>query len=235
MQDWLSYRLSDLLLFSEQSYLRQFELYNEWLSPLQWLFYLYGILLIIALFRRQDKNLRILFMISAALWMLCSYGYLWQFYVAINWMAEYFIVLFVIQAILIIWLSLSTASSLNTDSGNLKFISAVLLWIITLIAQPVTEYLSGRGLSQLSVFAGTPDSLCYISIAFMLVLRLPSIYFIPVAVWLLFSSLTYVAMDDWMGIFPAFALMVYIGFIFYMSPSLKKDAQKKSTNQSELD
>jgi hypothetical protein len=227
MQDWLSYRLSDLLLFSEQSYLRQFELYNQWLSPWQWLFYLYGVLFLIALFKRQEKNLRILFLISAALWMVCIYGYLWQFYVAINWMAEYFIVLFVIQAILIIWLALYGSFSRKPKMGKLNFISALLLWIITLIAQPVIEYLSGHRLNQLSVFAGTADSLCYISIAFMLVLRLPSIYFIPVALWLLFSSLTYMAMDDWMGVFPAFALMVYIVFIILnVSHSQKRVIRK---------
>jgi hypothetical protein len=115
---------------------------------------------------------------------------------------------------LIIWLALYSSFSHKLKTGKLNYISALLLWTITLIAQPVIEYLSGRGLNQLSVFAGTADSLCYISIAFMLVLRLPSIYFIPVALWLLFSSLTYMAMDDWMGVFPAFALVVYIIFVF---------------------
>ncbi len=227
MQDWLSYRLSDLILFSEQSYLRQFELYNQWLSPLQWLFYLYGVLFIIALFKRQEKNLRILFLVSAVLWMVCSFGYLWQFYVAINWLVEYFIVLIVVQAILIIWLALYSSFSHKLKTGKLNYISALLLWTITLIAQPLIEYLSGRGLNQLSVFAGTADSLCYISIAFMLLLRLPSIYFIPVALWLLFSSLTYMAMDDWMGVFPAFALMVYIIFVFLLPPTPPKGQLEK--------
>jgi hypothetical protein len=229
MQDWLSYRLSDLILFSEQSYLRQFELYNQWLSPLQWLFYLYGVLFIIALFKRQEKNLRILFLISAALWMVCSYGYLWQFYMAINWMVEYFIVMIVIQVILIIWLTLyGSSSSRKAETDKLNFILGLLLWIITLIAQPFIEYLSGRELSQLSVFAGTADSLCYISIAFMLVLYLPPIYFIPVALWLLFSSLTYMAMHDWMAVYPAFALMVYILFVFLLPILQKRHLEKIS-------
>lgn len=224
MQDWLSYRLSDLLLFSEHSYLRQFELYNQWLSPLLWLFYIYGLWVLTAMLRRQQKTLRLLLMVTAVLWLVCAYGYLWQYYSAINWMARYFIALFIIQAILIIWLTIFSSVWRQTEPSTLKVIAGTVLWGGAFIVQPLIEFIAGRELTQYSVFAATPDSLSCLSIAFMVALRLPFIFFIPIALWLLFSMLTYAAMNNWMGLFPAGVLLAYLTFCFNHI-SLKKTAQ----------
>ncbi len=144
MQEILSYSLSDLLLFSEQSYLRQFELYNNWLSPTQWLVYLYGILFIFSLLNPERYFTRALFLANVPFWLICSYGFLWQFYASINWMAEYFIVLFIIQAMLILWAGLMKYPSAKLEPHSSFFKLGLLLWVVTLVAQPVTEFLIGR-------------------------------------------------------------------------------------------
>ena len=215
MQDLFSYQLSDLLLFSEQGFLRQFELYNQWLSPLLWLFYVHGLWILMAMLRRQLKTLRALLMITALLWLLCAYGYLWQYYAAINWMAKYFIVLFIIQATGITWLVLFSSQWHQAEPTQLEINAGAVLCGATFIVQPLIEFTAGRELTQLSVFAATPDSLACLTIAFMLCLRLPFLYFIPLAAWLLFSSLTYAAMHNWMGLFPAVVLLSYLSFSVY--------------------
>jgi len=227
MQEILSYRLSDLLLFSEQTYLRQFELYNHWLSPAQWLFYLYGILFLLSLLNSERYFTRILFMASAPFWLICSYGFLWQFYVSINWMVEYFIVIFIIQAVLILWAGFTTYRSSELKLHPNFFISGLVLWGSTLFVQPVFELLTGRSWSQLSVFALTPDSLSFMAISFMLILRLPAVVFLPSALWLLFSTLTYLAMDNLTAFFPAFALVIYLGSLCLQPPSLGKGSAIK--------
>jgi len=214
MQELLSYRLSDLLLFSEQSYLRQFELYNQWLSPTQGLFYLYGCLALFALLKPERQLVRILFLISALFWLVCAYGFLWQFYVAINWLAGYFIPLFIFQTVLILWVGLISYPAVVQRPQPIIFNLGLLLWFSTLLAQPVIECLSGRSWSQLSVFAITPDSLSFMAVAIMLILRLPAWMFLPAGLWLLFSTLTYVAMDSLTAWFPAFALAIYLMSIF---------------------
>ncbi len=210
MQDWLSYRLSDLLLFSEQSYLRQFELYNQWLSPWQWLFYLYGIIFLYSLLRPQSSLIRILFLSTVPLWLICSYGFMWQFYSAINWLVDYFIVIIFIQVLLILWAGLLSYPENKTQTDAVFFYLGVLLWMMTLIVQSGTELLSGRIWSQLSVFAATPDSLAFMTIAFMLLLGLPALFSLLSALWLLFSMLTYIAMDSMTALFPAFGLTIYL-------------------------
>ncbi len=222
MQGILSYRLSDLLLFSEQTYLRQFELYNHWLSPAQWLFYLYGILFLFSLLNPERYFTRIFFLLSAAFWLVCSYGFLGQFYASINWMAEYFMVLFIIQAVLILWVGFIKYPSTKQKQHPIFFKLGLLLWSSTLFLQPVLEMLIGRSWSQLSAFAVTPDSLSCMAIAFILILRLPVMIFLPTALWLLFSTLTYLAMDSLTAFFPAFALVIYLGSIFIKPPSKDK-------------
>ncbi len=227
MQEILSYRLSDLLLFSEQTYLRQFELYNHWLSPAQWLFYIYGILFLLSLLNPERYSTRALFLLSAAFWLLCSYGFLWQFYASINWMAEYFIVLFIIQAVLILWAGFISYPSAKQKPHSIYFHLGILLWVSTLFVQPMFEMLTGRSWSQLSAFAVTPDSLSFMAISFMLILRLPTMLFLPAALWLLFSTLTYLAMDSLTALFPAFVLAIYLAAIFLL-PSLSGKASGKN-------
>ena len=227
MQEILSYRLSDLLLFSEQSYLRQFELYNNWLSSTQWLGYLYGILFLFSLLSPERYFTRVLFLASSAFWLICSYGFLWQFYASINWMAEYFIVLFIIQSMVILWAGLMRYPSTKLKPRSNFFKLGLLLWVATLLVQPVTEFLTGRTWSQLSIFALTPDSLSFMAVAFMLILRLPVMLFLPAGLWLLFSSLTYLAMDSITAFFPAFALVIYLVSIFLQPSSLKKVSGRK--------
>lgn len=210
MQDWLSYQLSDLLLFSEQSYLRQFELYNQWLSSWQWLFYLYGILFLFSLSRPQRSLTRILFLSAVPLWLICSYGFMWQFYSVINWLVEYFMLIIFIQLLLILWAGLFSYPQHKPEANAVFFYLGIWLWMMTLVVQPVTELLSGRSWSQLSVFAATPDSLAIVTIAFMLISGLPAFVSLPSVLWLLFSLLTYIAMDSMTALFPAFAITIYL-------------------------
>ncbi|MCP4076948.1 MAG: hypothetical protein GY744_12290 [Gammaproteobacteria bacterium] len=212
----MSYRLSDLLLFSEQTYLRQFELYNQWLSPAQWLFYVYGVFFLFSLLNSERYVTRVLFLLSAPFWLICSYGFVWQFYVSINWMAEYFIVVFIIQAVLILWSGIFTYPSTKQNSQSIFLHPGLLLWTLTLFVQPVLEMVSGRSWSQLSVFAVTPDSLSFVAISFMLILRLPVVFFLPSALWLLFSTMTYLTMHSLTAFFPAFALVIYLAAIFLL-------------------
>ncbi len=210
MQELLSYRLSDLLLFSEQSYLRQFELYNQWLAPGQWLAFLYGILFLLSLRNPQQSFSLILFAISSLFWLICAYGFLWQFYAAINWMVEYFVVFFIIQGLLILWAGYISYPRAYKNNPGISRKSGLLLWLASLFAQPAFEFYSGRTTEQLSVFALTRDSLSFTAIAFMLIFDLSAWFFLPAGLWLLFSTLTYLAMNSMNVIFPAFALAVYL-------------------------
>ncbi len=210
MQDLLSYQLSDLLLFSEQGFLRQFELYSAWLGPMRWLYYLYGLLSFFAMLVSRPALIRFLFLTLVLLWLISSYGYLWLYYAAINWLAGYFIAVFMLQSCLIvIGLFRSRHLPARNPCGK-TLISAALLCLHALAGQPLIEYASKVNAFPLSMYAATPDALACMTIAFMLALRVPVLFFIPAALWLLFSALTYLALGSLMAVYPLSVLAVYL-------------------------
>ena len=98
METLISYRLSDLLMFSEQTYLRQIELYNQWLFPLQIVAYIYGLLCLLEFVRPSNNLALLLFLVSGFCYPLVAYGFFWQFYAGINPLADYLGALYLIQA-----------------------------------------------------------------------------------------------------------------------------------------
>lgn len=213
MDELLSYRLTDLLLFSEQTYLRQFELFNQWLYPLQYLAYSYGLLFLYILTDSRILFNRSLFTLCSAFWLISAYGYLWKYYSDINWMADYFVGVFILQALLVFWAGLKIKPSFKY-SRNISFFAGILLWIMALLIQPVFEILDGHDLSQVSSFSLTPDSLSITAIGLMLIYRLNAWLFLPTCLWLIFSCLTYLSMDSHSIVFPALALSFYFFSIF---------------------
>ena len=185
MEDLLSYRLSDLLLFSEQTFYRQHQLYRQWLGPFQYLAYLYGALFLFAWQVQRKRIFCMLISFSVLFWVICIYGYLGQLYAGINSMIRYLIPLLCIQPLLLLWgqknRPVITASR-----------SAFILWLVGLLL-PVFELAGGRSTDTLPAYALSPDSLAICSIALMLIFRRSSLFFLPALSWLLFSALTYLA------------------------------------------
>lgn len=188
MEEILSYRLSDLLLFSEQTYHRQFALFNQWLGPYRYLAYLY-VPLFLHVWRRPGSQLtRGLIWLTALYWLICVIGFLNQFYAQINWMVGYLLPVLGIQPILLIWLGTRSPKA----SGSYP---ALLLLGIALL-QPLLELTSGRSSEALSAYALTPDTLAINSLALMFLLRQATWWFLPTLLWLVFSFLTYLAMGS---------------------------------------
>lgn len=158
MEDLLSYRLADLLLFSEQGYLRQFELYNDWLGTVRWLSYLSVALFVGVWFKWSTLAARVLLVVTACLWLLCSYGYLYQFYAQINWLVAYLIPLCILQALIMLAATVKTVSVKPTGM-------ALLVLLFLLLLQPFVEISYGRGIEQLSAVLLTPDSLALFTLA----------------------------------------------------------------------
>jgi len=202
MEDILSYRLSDLLLFSEQTFYRQFALYNKWLGPFQFLTYLYCAFFLFVLLERRVLMIRVFMLITAIFWLICIYGFLHQFYAQINWMTSYLIPVMSVQPVLLLWLST------KVSEVPLSY-TALVLWLTGLI-QPVFELAIGRSAEALSAYALTPDSLSIGCLALMIMLQQSTWLFIPAFVWLLFSALTYFAMGSPMFWYLVFALVVVV-------------------------
>ena len=211
MQEFLSYRLSDLLLFSEDTFLRQFELFYLWLYPVQYLAIVYGLAAPFMWFSKNHNIKTLLFLFPALCWWIVAYGYLWQFYGSINWVAEYFVGIFIFQGFLMLWIAFKSELTIKTRS--IWFYSGMFLWIISFILTPSLELINGQSHTQISWFILSPDTLAISSLALVMIFNLHSFWMIPALLWLTLSLLTYISLHTIEMIVPGLSLVVYFIYI----------------------
>ncbi len=203
MSEWWTYGLRDLLLFSQRTYYRLFELYNlEW-----WPLHLFALALGVAalvLWRRGGERAgRALAAVLALGWLWVAWAFHWQRYASINLAAGYFALAFVFQALLLLWqgtvrgrLTLVPATRLQQRAGLGLFLFALLIF-------PLVGPLLGRSWAQAEVFGMVPDPTALATLGVLLLAGVRPLWWlfpIPV-VWCLISGATLWAMDS-----PGFAI-----------------------------
>jgi hypothetical protein len=157
MTDWLSYSLSDFLLFAPHTYYRLFELYNEAIWPGQFLALGAGIVIFALLLRRDAKRSRAVPALLAGCWLWVAWAYLLTRYDTINWAAKYFAAGFVLQAVLLIAISLRRRVHLDPSSDT-KNRFGLALFLFALAIQPlIGSFLFDRSWTQAEIFALAPD------------------------------------------------------------------------------
>lgn len=157
MADWLTYSASDFLLFTPHTYYRLFELYNQAIWPGQFLALAVGIAIFALLLRRDVKRSRTVPAILAACWLWVAWAYLLTHYDTINWAAKYFALGFVLQAFLLIAISLRRRVHLS-PSSDAKNRFGLALFAFALAVQPlIGPLLLDRPWTQIEIFALAPD------------------------------------------------------------------------------
>ncbi|MCX7355506.1 MAG: DUF6064 family protein [Alphaproteobacteria bacterium] len=157
MADWLTYSASDFLLFAPRTYYRLFELYNEAIWPGQFLALAAGIVIFALLLRRDAKRSRAVPALLAACWLWVAWAYLLTRYDTINWAAKYFAIGFVLQAVLLIAVSLRRRVHLSPSSDTRNRFGLA-LFIFALAIQPlIGPLLFDRPWTETEIFALAPD------------------------------------------------------------------------------
>ncbi|MGE0095534.1 MAG: DUF6064 family protein [Alphaproteobacteria bacterium] len=157
MADWLTYSASDFLLFAPHTYYRLFELYNEAIWPGQILALAVGVTIVALLLRGDAKRSRAVPALLAACWLWVAWAFLLARYDTINWAAKYFAAGFVLQAVLLMAVSLRRRIHLGPSSDT-KNRFGLALFIFALAVQPlIGPLLFDRPWTQTEVFAVAPD------------------------------------------------------------------------------
>ncbi|WP_135504874.1 DUF6064 family protein [Roseovarius aestuariivivens] len=203
MADWLSYRASDFLLFSERVYWRLFERLNEaiWLWPLAaTTAVLAGLVL---LYRRPRHAQRAMLVLLSVSWAASGLLFVWQIYAPVHLGMPYLAPFFAVEAVLLLCAAAARTETWFSRTG-LLLISGACLW-------PVLAPVFGRPFVQAEVFGTAPDPVAVATLGLALCLRSArwrfGLMLIP-ALWLLQSAVTLWVLSGWAALPPAAAVAV---------------------------
>jgi hypothetical protein len=199
MSDWWTYRLSDFLLFSPDTYRRLFELYNAAIWPIQIAAALLGLLALAGAWRRTPREAAVL-AILALCWAWVGWAFHLGHYQTINWAAIGFAGTFGVQALLLAWAALATPA--ETAAGKnpgrrLRRGMGLSLCLLAVLGLPALDLLLGRPVAQAAVFGVTPDPTAIATLGLLLMMRggrRAALWPIPLA-WCAISGATLWAMN----------------------------------------
>jgi len=195
MEDWLSYSLHDLLIFSEQAYFRLFELSNQALWPFQ-VPLLISALLVMRLTRSRHEYARhIILLWLSLIWLFVGLWFLSMFYSQINILAKPLSYLFIIESVLLAVSGMMTHRNTMYASANRWKILAWLLLIYAYFLHPISVLVWERKLTGVELVTVAPDPTAIATIGFLLLLK-PKGYallmIIP-GIWIVMTIMTYLA------------------------------------------
>lgn len=157
MSEWWTYSLTDFLLFSPRTYYRLFELYNAAVWPGHVLAAALGIAILVLLRAGGARRGRIVAGMLAACWLWVAWGFLLEHYATINWAADRFAALFVVEAVLLVLAGVVGGKLGFGAGGQWGRRAGSGLFVFALVIQPLIGPLAGREWSQVEIFGMAPD------------------------------------------------------------------------------
>ncbi|MFX0543414.1 DUF6064 family protein [Roseovarius sp. S4756] len=220
MRDWLTYELSDLLLFSERVYWRLFELENValWPMPLFPSLAMLGALILHA--RRPELGTRVILGLLAIAWLWTGWHFVWQRYAPINWAMTYFAPVFALEAFIFAGLALRRPQQWHIPV-TARVMGYGLIFAAT-VAYPGLVFLQGRSFASAEIIAIAPDptALASLGAAFFVAGRRHRAAAVAVPfIWLAQSTLTLFAMTGGAAIGPALGIAISAVGLFALALS----------------
>jgi hypothetical protein len=194
MSVWLSYSLTDFLLFTPHTYYRLFELYNYAVWPLHLVAGALGLALLVLLHRGGAWRGRAIAGILAACWLWVAWAYLYERYDTINWIAHYLAIGFAVQAALLV----VSGVILNrfTPAGGLAGYAGTGLVAFALLVQPLAAPLSSRAWTEIEFFGIAPDPTVAATIGALIAMRRAHVPLLVIPLlWCALAGLTLWAME----------------------------------------
>ncbi|MFO7808334.1 DUF6064 family protein [Guyparkeria sp.] len=201
METWLSYRLTDLLMFSPAIYARLFERVNDALWPGHVLLAALTVALLAMAGSRTCLAHRLAAVLLAVIWIWVA----WRFfglYAEINLAAPWFAALFAGQAFMLLALAAFGPGLALTHLARPRHWLGLGLTLWGLVLHPIAWWTAGRPVAGTELFAVAPDPTAIATIGLLLMARMPRRVWLPFpvillalpAAWLSISALTWWAL-----------------------------------------
>jgi hypothetical protein len=158
MEVWLTYSLSDFLLFSPRTYFRLVELYNRAVWPGQVSAVGLGLLIVALLVRRPPWHGRAIAGILAGSWLWIALAFHLHRYATINWAASYLAAGFALQGALLAWIGVVRGRlAFRRPRRDPVAVAGWCLFGFALTLQPLLGQIGERPWPSVELFALTPD------------------------------------------------------------------------------
>jgi hypothetical protein len=156
MPEWWTYGLSDLVMFSRETYYRLFELYNVAIWPAHIVTAASAVWIGALLRRGGAPRGRVVAAALAAYWLWVAFAFHANRYATINWAASDFAAGFALEAVLLVWIGVVRGRLLFTvDSGPRR--AGFWIFLFAFAVQPLAGMMFGRGWRQIEIFGVAPD------------------------------------------------------------------------------
>jgi Family of unknown function (DUF6064) len=157
MPEWWTYSLSDFLLFSPRAYYRLIERHNAAIWPLQFGTIGLGLAVVRLWPGHATWRRRMLAGFLAILWGWVAWAFVWRRYASINWAVEYLAWLFLIEALLLVWIGVIQARLMFARRRDAAGLVGLALFLGSLLGYPLLAPLLGRGWGAAEVVGAVPD------------------------------------------------------------------------------
>jgi hypothetical protein len=178
MDEWWTYGITDLVLFTPETYFRLFELYHRDWWPVQLACLAMDVVILLCLWLKSSWGGRVIAFLLAASWAWAGWAFLHLRFAPIHWVADWYAVAFFLQALLLFIYGISRRGMEFETGNSVRAGIGVFVLLGALLAMPATAYLTGRDWMQAELFAMTPDATALATLGLLLLTK------DRVAVWL---------------------------------------------------
>ncbi|MDX1553781.1 MAG: DUF6064 family protein [Marinobacter sp.] len=223
---WLSYSLSDFLMFGPEVFLRLFVRINQDFWPWQGIAVVLALVVAGLLGRGDTLAKRGVLLLLATAWVGSGAGFLMEYYGPINTPAIWFGWAFILQAALLTVAALVWPWD-KTTAGPARRWQAGIGWLVLVALLPLLAVAQSGNWHAVALFGMTPDVTVAASVPCLLLLprRVRWLFLLLPLLWSLFSAATLWTLGTrLMFVLPAATLVLTIaGFRFSPRPGKSQD------------
>ena len=171
MDAWWTYGITDLVLFTPETYFRLFQLYHREWWPMQLACLAMAVVILLCLWLRPARGGRVIAILLAASWAWVGWAFLHLRFAPIHWVANWYAVAFFLQALLLLIYGVSRRG-MEFESGiTVRTGIGVVVLLGALLVMPATAHLTGREWMQAELFAMTPDATALATLGLLLLVK----------------------------------------------------------------